>query len=419
MIAIGDNLEIKINPKEFQRLLGFPPDYVMQDRVYRLAQWAEAWYAKYGRPWVHVKRVKTLEVSEETLVADGLTLTSKELCERLSSTHAHEAFLVAVSAGPEAEAASQEFWKDGIPDKYFFLDRIATAAVEYLTTMVGAKLCEWADSEGMAVLPHYSPGYLGWNMDDQIRLYRHLADDKDHPLPGRLEILSSGMLNPKKSQLALFGLTRKEHFGKRLSDIVPCENCAFAGCAYRRKPYQPQPAHLEGIPTVQPLVPKEEKREVLLRDAEYDVHMRTLKKWASQRLDLQSQSDGKVNARFQMEGTTCSNMGIPLVFNYDVHLGPRDEGYKILKMTASPGADHDGYKRMCSFLNEGEAFMRRIDEEKPLLGQPLNDIFSWSQKSAPSGCLCSRASRNHKWKLVLQTLHYRLVNDEKELAGNA
>ena len=146
--------------------------------------------------------------------------------------------------------------------------------------------------------------------------------------------------------------------------------------------------------------------------------MRTLKKWAQHRLDVQPQSDGTLSARFQMEGTTCSNMGIPLLFDYCVHLSSRADGYKILKMEATPGAGHDGYRRMCSYQNEGEPFIRRIEEEKPLLGQPLDDILRWSQKVAPSGCLCSRASRNHKWKIVLQTLHYRLVNDEKEPTGN-
>ena len=36
--------------------------------------------------------------------------------------------------------------------------------------MTGARLCAWADAERVAVLPHYSPGYPDWDIDEQPRL---------------------------------------------------------------------------------------------------------------------------------------------------------------------------------------------------------------------------------------------------------
>ena len=32
---------------------------------------------------------------------------------------------------------------------------------------------------------------------------------------------------------------------------------------------------------------------------------------------------------FRYEGTTCRNMGRPILFDYTVKLGPREEGYPI------------------------------------------------------------------------------------------
>ena len=61
----------------------------------------------------------------------------------------------------------------------------------------------------MAVLPHYSPGYPEWDIAEQPRAAG--ADPPERPTiacPAELEVLDSGMLRPKKSLLAVFGLTR-------------------------------------------------------------------------------------------------------------------------------------------------------------------------------------------------------------------
>lgn len=62
----------------------------------------------------------------------------------------------------------------------------------------GAKICEWADGQGMAVLPHYSPGYQGWDLRDQQAIYQLLLQQNgSESLSAQLEILKSGILRPK------------------------------------------------------------------------------------------------------------------------------------------------------------------------------------------------------------------------------
>jgi len=53
-------------------------------------------------------------------------------------------------------------------------------------------------------------------------------------LPGNLEALESGALRPKKSLLAVFGLTRHTDGVRRLTELVACESCSLASCQYRR-----------------------------------------------------------------------------------------------------------------------------------------------------------------------------------------
>jgi hypothetical protein len=59
--------------------------------------------------------------------------------------------------------------------------------------------------------------------------------------------------------------------------------------------------------------------------------------------------------------------------------------------------------------------MSAIDNEKPLLGQRLNAVLEWRREPNGAGCYCEPQSRNHKWGLVLETIHYALV--QKELSG--
>ena len=71
---------------------------------------------------------------------------------------------------------------------------------------------------------------------------------------------------------------------------------------------------------------------------------------------------------------------------------------------------------MCRFMNNAEHLMVAIDHEKPLLGQPLNDVIAWQRPDSSAGCYCEPASRKHKWGLVLETVHFALVRHEQRQA---
>jgi hypothetical protein len=63
---------------------------------------------------------------------------------------------------------------------------------------------------------------------------------------------------------------------------------------------------------------------------------------------------------------------------------------------------------MCRYLSDPENLMAAIESERPLAGQPLDDVRRWSRPASPAGCYCEPASRQHKWGLVLETIHYAL-----------
>src|SRR6266498_3432497 len=146
MIELVDTLpDINVQPAEYKRLLGFPRDYVLAGRPRELADRARAWYAKYGRPWVYARQVESLNITNGSILIDGISFASKRLQEMLINAQAHSAILVVVSAGAELESESQQLWHDEKPDEYFFLEIFGSSIVEHLTTTTGARLCAWAE----------------------------------------------------------------------------------------------------------------------------------------------------------------------------------------------------------------------------------------------------------------------------------
>jgi hypothetical protein len=265
----------------------------------------------------------------------------------------------------------------------------------------------------MAALPHYSPGYSGWDVSDQIKLSKLIQQAEGSELPGELSIMDTGMLRPKKSLLGLFGLTR--HLDKVRADarLVPCKSCSLSKCQYRRAPYLQARRQIEEVRGL------ESRRAAtvsgLRHDANYSTNLKALRKWSQERLELKERNDGSIEARFRYEGTTCSNMGRPLEFVYEILLGSGREGHKIVEAACRPAPGDAGHALQCEYLKNSELFMNRIDSEKPLLGRPLNDVLAWQRAFSPSGCYCDAGGRAHKWGLVFEVIHYALVRREREL----
>ncbi|MDQ3440723.1 MAG: hypothetical protein M3478_10285 [Planctomycetota bacterium] len=424
MIELVDTLpDINVQPAEYRRLLGYPRDRVLSGRARELAEQARVWFAQHGRPWVYARQAESVSfdvgLNGGSIKIDGTPFVSKRLQSTLQQAQADGVVVVAVSAGPEVEAEAQRLWKEEKPDEYFFVEIYGSAVVEHLVTTVGARLCAWADVRGMAVLPHYSPGYPEWDIAEQPRLLELIRRTRGQQLPTHVDVLESGMLRPKKSLLAVFGLTRHVERVRKLTDLVPCQNCSLSNCQYRRVPYERAMAfaQTEGVTGVDDETTAgdavEEILEPLDAAAKYSINVKALRRWMDERLTLDVNEDGSVDALFHYEGTTCSNMGRAIRFDYKVTLGPRAEGYPIREQRCDPTPGDDGYTYMCRYMNNAEHLMVAIEREKPLLGQKLNDVITWQRPLNGAGCYCEPNSRKHKWGLVLETIHFALVQRER------
>jgi hypothetical protein len=408
--------QVNVTEIEYKRLLGFPVDYTLEGRGRELADWAKQWYAENGRPWIYAREV-ALEFQEGQVLLNGAKFAAERLRAQLNDAQASRAVLVAVSASRQCEQRARELWLEGKPDEYFFLEVFGSAVVEHLITITGARICEWAEENGMAVLAHYSPGYSGWDTADQNRLFEAIRAGANS-FPGDLRVLESGMLQPKKSLLAVFGVTREVERMLPQAMLVPCENCSFSPCQYRRAPYRHAPLQVEDVRRLQPHRNGAETSIVnglaLDLNARYSINQRALRKWSHERLQLRRLEDRSIEARFRYEGTTCSNLGRPLAYDYQIKLDGPESGYRIRETTCFPAPGDTGHAAMCEYINDGEKLTAAIARECPLVGRPLNDVLMWKRPFSPAACYCDAESRMHKWGLVLEVIHYALSRRHAE-----
>jgi hypothetical protein len=241
------NPQVEVQESEYQRLLGYPKNHALEGRARELADNAQLWFAKHGRPWIWAREVSSLELKNESTCIGGVEFSSRKLREILMEAGAHSALLVAVSAGKGCEEHARELWNEGKPDEYFFLESYGSAVVEQLITVASSFICAWADENKMAALPHFSPGYSGWDFAEQVRLWSLFQKNFNGDFPGELEVLDSGMLRPKKSLLAVVGLTRDLEKAKRFQKLIPCESCSLPDCRYRRGPYKRSRPQMENV----------------------------------------------------------------------------------------------------------------------------------------------------------------------------
>ncbi len=411
--------DINVIESEYKRLLGYPSGYELEDRARELADWARQWFNENGKPWVYAVQLDRLDTSKENLRIGNIELSSKRLRNQFAEAETDSAMLAVVSAGKECEEKAHQLWLEGKPDEYFFLEVYGSAIVEHLVATTGFRFCDWAEKNNLMVLPHYSPGYPGWKVEDQEKILELIKQNKTHNLPGEIYLFESGMLKPKKSMLALFGITKNVSKARNLKDLIPCDSCSLANCQYRRVPYKNPCRQIEDICKLQsgnnePSSGKALSEPVLTQNAKYSVSQKALQKWSEERLQLNFLNDNSIEAKFRYEGTTCSNLGRKLEFDYQIKLSSQEEGYKITRLDCSPSNNDDGYKFMCEYLRNPKELINNIENEKPQFGKPLNEILNWERQFSPDGCYCRAESRNHKWGLAFEVLHYTLVQYENK-----
>lgn len=165
---------------------------------------------------LHVDGVKRTTMINHTAFQTGPVIT-----RRLRKAQA--AALFVCTAGPELEIASRRLMKSGSIPEGYLADLAGTVIVEAAMDRIQEHLMADADSCGLGITNRYSPGYCGWNVEEQRKLFSLLPAG----LCG-VRLTASSLMQPIKSISGVIGIGP----GLKPSPYA-CNICDMKDCLYR------------------------------------------------------------------------------------------------------------------------------------------------------------------------------------------
>jgi len=135
--------------------------------------------------------------------------------------------LFACTAGPGIGDYSKELMHDGDFVKGYIVDVVGSEIVEAAMDKIQDDLERKMNAEGIFITDRYSPGYCGWSVAEQQKLFSFFPKD----FCG-IKLYSTSLMNPIKSVSGIIGIgpnvRRKGYM---------CQHCDMVNCIYREKRY--------------------------------------------------------------------------------------------------------------------------------------------------------------------------------------
>ncbi len=133
--------------------------------------------------------------------------------------------LFACTAGPEIGSYSKELMHDGDFIKGYIADVIGSEMVESAMDKIQDDLEQKMESRGLHITDRYSPGYCGWSVGEQHKLFSFLPENFCN-----ITLTPSSLMQPMKSVSGIIGIGTEV----RRKGYV-CNMCDMVNCIYREK----------------------------------------------------------------------------------------------------------------------------------------------------------------------------------------
>ena len=128
------------------------------------------------------------------------------------------------TAGEETGIRSRRAMKNGDLLTGYIYDVIGSEIAEAAADLMQNNLRENMASEGKKITNRYSPGYCGWDVTEQYKLFQLMPDN----FCG-IELNTSALMDPEKSVSGFIGIGEHVRYNR-----YTCRLCDMKDCIYRR-----------------------------------------------------------------------------------------------------------------------------------------------------------------------------------------
>ena len=162
--------------------------------------------------------------SEKTLQINGTIFNVKKIVSNQLRKMDNVA-LFACTAGPGIGAYSKELMHEGDFIKGYIADVVGSEIVESAMDKIQNDLERKMEAQGLHITDRYSPGYCGWSVGEQHKLFSFFPDQ----FCG-ITLTDSSLMQPIKSVSGVIGIgpdVRRKGY--------VCQMCDMVNCIYREK----------------------------------------------------------------------------------------------------------------------------------------------------------------------------------------
>lgn len=173
-----------------------------------------------------IKKLKLSEVKSEVyLEGANLTLQSEDIYNLL--LECDECILMSATLGLEIEREIRKLTYTDLT-KGIIIDACATTAIEEVCDIVQDNIAKKLLKEDKYITYRYSPGYGDLSIEKNVDINNLLNSQKEIGLT----VTNSGIMIPRKSVVALIGVSRKGTTNTKKS----CDNCSNRyNCDYNKE----------------------------------------------------------------------------------------------------------------------------------------------------------------------------------------
>lgn len=223
-----DDAEVTPDRAQVLRYQGIPEGARVPERIHDLLERAIGLFDRLAEPRGLFQEI-TGEEFEQVLLGEGQNEPESPLEDIFP--RAEGLALFAATLGQPVSQKTGELFGDNDLALGYMLDSVASEAADKLSILLAQRFVEALRSRGAAgeetrVLP-YSPGYCGWHISGQGRLFGSLK-------PGEvgIELNDSFLMQPMKSVSGVL-VTGPGKIHKFRANFSFCENCQTHACRER------------------------------------------------------------------------------------------------------------------------------------------------------------------------------------------
>lgn len=215
--------ELGIIPGRIEKIMGYLPG-TAPDPVPELIQSV----LLTGEDYSDIKGIYlilndySLHIDKQTIRINGNIFHTGKIISAYIRGSTQILFFV-FTAGKRIELQAQKYLMGGDPVRGYIYDVMGSLIVETAVDKMQESVEREMKLHGLKITSRYSPGYCGWPVSDQQKLFS-LFPDK----PCGIALSETSMMNPIKSVSGIIGIGK--NVGKQ---PYICEICDAKNCIYR------------------------------------------------------------------------------------------------------------------------------------------------------------------------------------------